>query len=184
MVPPRTGNTPLSFYFFFSFYREKSPEFSDYFQHLIQIIHSGHWTETKVHSAWKWRRHFPPRASRLRPNAFSISIFLLRHAQAAPNDKVVPSDNFSFSPGKRPATVNLRPKAFHGTGRNFILDWNSLIANIEIDKRIVIGTWSHFPYRRISPPAGSLTMQGWETGFCLFSVFSRFFPGFFRFFKW
>ena len=40
--------------------------------------------------------------------------------------------------------------------RDFPIDGNSLIANTEIDRKIIKGTSKHFPYRRISLPGGSL----------------------------
>ena len=41
-------------------------------------------------------------------------------------------------------------------GLVFAIDWNSLIANTEINKKIINGTWNQFPYKRICLPAGSL----------------------------
>ena len=60
------------------------------------------------------------------------------------------ADHLSFP------TVKLRSKGFQGTGLIFPIDWNSLIANIEINRKMLCGTWNIFPYRRISFPAGSL----------------------------
>ena len=36
-------------------------------------------------------------------------------------------------------TVELRSKGFHGTGLIFLLDGDSFMANIEIDRKITIG---------------------------------------------
>ena len=53
-------------------------------------------------------------------------------------------------------TVELRSKGFHGTSLIFPINWNSLIAGIETYRKIINVTKNHFPYRRISLPAGSL----------------------------
>ena len=42
-------------------------------------------------------------------------------------------------------TVELRFKGFHGTGLIFPIDGNSLIANIQIIRKIVDGTSNDFP---------------------------------------
>ena len=62
--------------------------------------------------------------------------------------------HYLFPPRK--TTVKLRFKGFHGTGLIFPIDRNSLIANIEIDRKMTNGTLNHFPYRRISLAGGSL----------------------------
>ena len=53
-------------------------------------------------------------------------------------------------------TVELHSKGFHRTSLIFAIDWNSHIANKEIDRKITKGILNHFPYWRISLPGGSL----------------------------
>ena len=53
-------------------------------------------------------------------------------------------------------TEVLCSKGFHGTGLIFSNDWNSFIANIEINRKITNGTENNFPYKRISLCAGLL----------------------------
>ena len=54
---------------------------------------------------------------------------------------------------------NFHAKGFHGTGFFFPIDWNSFIANVEINKKITNGTWNNFRHRQISLPVGSLGVK-------------------------
>ena len=56
-------------------------------------------------------------------------------------------------------TVEIHAKGFHGTSFFFPIDWNSFIANVEINKKITNGTWNNFRHRQISLPVGSLGVK-------------------------
>ena len=52
--------------------------------------------------------------------------------------------------------VELHSKRYHMTGLIFSVDWTSLLADVEMNKKMTKRTRNHLPYRQISFPAGSL----------------------------
>ena len=68
-------------------------------------------------------------------------------------------------------TVELRSEGFHGTGLIFPIDWNSFIANIEINKKMTNGTENNFPYKWIPLLPGPLEQSSTVSCFIVPSSF-------------